>query len=126
MSDAQLPKLLQVLLIEDSGDDAYFVQAMLAEGGQGQFELTHAPLISEAWEILNETVLPLMDVVGLTSKEYAEVVRESARNGLAGGMIYDAIHLHCARKARCDRIYTFDVPHFQRIAPDLHSRISAP
>src|SRR5580704_8345227 len=60
MSEAQPPKLLQVLLIEDSGDDAYFVQAMLAEGGQGQFELTHAPLISEAWEILKKKPMDVL------------------------------------------------------------------
>jgi len=43
-----------------------------------------------------------------------------------GGRIYDAIHIQIARKAKCDRIYTFDVRHFRSIAPDLSDRIMAP
>jgi len=29
---------------------------------------------------------------------------------IAGGIIYDALHVRCAEKARCDRIYTFNIP----------------
>jgi CheY-like chemotaxis protein len=54
MSDPQTPKLVQVLLIEDSSDEAYFVHAMLTEGGHGQFELTHVARLSEAVERLTK------------------------------------------------------------------------
>jgi CheY-like chemotaxis protein len=79
MSEQQTPKLVQVLLIEDSGDDAYFVQAMLAEGGRGQFHLTHAPLISEAWELLKnrsfDVVLLDLALPGSTGLETFDQVR---------------------------------------------------
>jgi hypothetical protein len=43
-----------------------------------------------------------------------------------GGRIYDALHLRRARQAACDRVYTFNVRHFQQLAPDLAGRIGAP
>ncbi len=44
--------------------------------------------------------------------------------GHTGAMIYDALILACARKAKANRIYTLDSKHFRRIAPrpfDRHS-----
>src|SRR5580658_3831131 len=62
---------------------------------------------SEAWQIIEEMILPYMDLVTLTAKEYQEVVRQWAVSGWAGGRIHDAVHLRCAQKAECGRIYTF-------------------
>ena len=49
-----------------------------------------------------------------------------AESGWIGERIYDALHLRCAKKAACDRIYTFNVRPFQQLAPDLADRIGAP
>jgi predicted nucleic acid-binding protein len=82
---------------------------------------------SEAWQIIEEMILPYMELLTLTSKEYREVVRHCAASGWAGGRIHDAVHLRCAQKAGCDRIYTFNVKDFRALAPpDLADRISAP
>ncbi len=82
---------------------------------------------SEAWQIIEEMILPYMDLVTLTAKEYQEVVRHCAVSGWAGGRIHDAVHLRCAQKAGCDRIYTFNVKDFRALAPsDLAVKISAP
>src|SRR5439155_9444578 len=54
-------------------------------------------LPSEAWQIIEEMILP--------------------HNGWAGGRIHDAIHLRCAQKARCDRICPFNVKDFRALAP---------
>ena len=67
-----------------------------------------------------------MEVVALTAEEYRLVVRECASHGWAGGKIYDALHLQCARKAGCDRIYTFNVRDLQGLAPELQTKICAP
>ena len=42
------------------------------------------------------------------------------------GRIYNALRLCFTKKAHCDRICTFDVRHFQQLAPDLADRIGAP
>jgi hypothetical protein len=36
------------------------------------------------------------------------------------------LHLDSAKKAACDRIYTFNVRHFQQLAPELRGLIGSP
>jgi predicted nucleic acid-binding protein len=93
--------------------------------------LTRTPLRppiypSEAWRIIEDFVAHL-DLVSLTAKEYRDVVHRCAENGWAGGKVYDAIHVRCAHKADCDRIYTFNVRDFRTLAPPgWTARIAAP
>jgi predicted nucleic acid-binding protein len=55
------------------------------------------------------------------------VVDECATSGWTGGAIYDALHIRAAKKARCERLYTFNVRHFRAMAGDgFQDRISAP
>jgi predicted nucleic acid-binding protein len=81
---------------------------------------------AEAWRILEENILPYFQLVTITPEMYVETIRECAERGWIGGRIYDAIHLRCARESDCERIYTFNVRHFQQLAPDLAQRICAP
>jgi len=81
---------------------------------------------NEAWRILEETVLPSVKVIALTPNEYRKTMRACAEQGWTGGVVYDALHLQCARKASCNRIYTFNLRDFQLLAPDLKDKISAP
>jgi predicted nucleic acid-binding protein len=82
---------------------------------------------SEAWQIIEQMILPHMELVTLTAKEYKEVVHHCAASGWAGGRIHDAVHLRCAQKADCDRIYTFNVKDFRELAPaGLADKVSVP
>ena len=82
---------------------------------------------SEAWQIIEEMILPHMELVTLTPKEYQEVVRHCAISGWAGGRVHDAVHLRCAQKAGFDLLYTFNVKDFRALAPDdLRDKIAAP
>jgi predicted nucleic acid-binding protein len=82
---------------------------------------------SEAWQIIEQMILPHMELVTLTAKEYREVVLRCAANGWAGGRVHDAVHLRCAQKAECDRVYTFNVKDFRSLAPaGFADRIAAP
>jgi predicted nucleic acid-binding protein len=73
-----------------------------------------------------ETFLQRITPVALSGKEYMETLRRTANLGHSGGMIYDALHLACARKIEAERIYTWNVKHFQMVAPDLAERIVTP
>jgi hypothetical protein len=53
---------------------------------------------TEAWRIIEEMILPHMELVTLTSREYREVVHDCSIAGRAGGKIHDAVHLRCAQK----------------------------
>ena len=82
---------------------------------------------SEAWQIIELMILPHMELVTLTLKEYREVVRHCAVSGWVGGKVHDAVHLRCAQKAGCDRIYTFNVKDFRALAPpELADRVALP
>lgn len=81
-----------------------------------------------AQRLVVDNVLAHFEVVALTSREYARLLSSLARRGVRGGATYDAIHLACAEKAKADRIYTFNVADFRRLAedPSLANRIAAP
>ncbi|MGA2205648.1 MAG: PIN domain-containing protein [Terracidiphilus sp.] len=73
-----------------------------------------------------ETFLRRIAPIALAASEYIETLKSCAAAGLTGGMIYDALHVACARKVNAERIYTWNVRHFQRVAPDLAGKIVAP
>lgn len=82
---------------------------------------------SEAWQILETSFLRNLRMVALSPKEHQQVVRDCAVAGWAGGRVYDALHLRSAQKAKCDRLYTFNVRDFVALAPeDWQERICAP
>jgi len=81
---------------------------------------------AEAQMIVEANVLKLFRRVTVTARMYENAVMRCAELGLPGGVIYDALLLECARSVSADRIYTFNIRDFQRLAPDLASRVSAP
>ena len=82
---------------------------------------------ADAIRAIEAQILSRMTRISLDETEYIEVVRRAAREGWIGGRIHDAIHIRCAAKANCDRIYTFNLRDFRAIAPPhLAPRISAP
>ena len=93
--------------------------------------LTRAPYVpaiypSDAWKMLCENVVPNCEVVALSAETYEQAIQACADGGWVGGRVYDALHIACARQAKCRRLYTYNVKHFQQMAPDLAARISAP
>ena len=81
---------------------------------------------AKAWQIIEENVLAFFETEPLTRSDFTKILRESAAVGWSGGRVYDAIHVHAARKAKCDRIYTSNPQDFRQPAPDLVDRIMAP
>jgi len=73
-----------------------------------------------------ETFLQRLTPIELNSDDYLETFRRAAPLGLSGGIIYDALHLTCARKCRAKQIFTLNLQHFRTLAPDLAGRIVQP
>lgn len=93
--------------------------------------MTALPLVprvhpSEALRILEENILPHCRPINLDPKDYVQLAQRMAAHDWKGGKFYDALHLRCAQKANADRIYTFNVKHFQQMAPELAGSICAP
>jgi predicted nucleic acid-binding protein len=73
-----------------------------------------------------ETFLRRIAPIALTANEYIETLKSCTAAGLTGGTIYDALHAACARKVDAEQIYTWNMRHFHRVAPDLAERILEP
>jgi predicted nucleic acid-binding protein len=67
-----------------------------------------------------------LTVVPLTASDYDAVLDDLASRRLVGGLVYDALILRCAARARADVIYTWNDRHFQRVAPELADKIRMP
>ena len=72
----------------------------------------------EARELISQNVRSRAEVVSLDAADYDAVVDKMTEMGLPGGIIYDALHVHAARKAVVDRLWTFNGRDFLRIWPD--------
>ena len=94
--------------------------------------MTRAPFrpplhATEVWRLIDEVILKPLELVTLTAREHLEVTRRCDAAGWGGGRIHDAIHLQCAEKAGCHRIYTFNAKDFRALAtPETLSRIITP
>ncbi|MBI5281963.1 MAG: PIN domain-containing protein [Candidatus Solibacter usitatus] len=64
--------------------------------------------------------------IELSQEEYLLAMNGAAEKGLTGGIIYDALHVESARKAKAQTIYTYNRRHFMAVAPELAGRIVAP
>jgi len=73
-----------------------------------------------------DTFLQRLTTVSLSAKEYMKTLRRTADLGYSGGIIYDALHLACARNIQAEQIYTWNVKRFRMVAPDLAERIMTP
>ena len=65
-------------------------------------------------------------LVSLDGDEYCQTLRSAAEAGIAGGRIYDALLLRCAEKSNAQTIYTWNLKHFQMLAPKLSDRVRTP
>jgi predicted nucleic acid-binding protein len=82
---------------------------------------------AEARLLIDQSVSARMQVMALGAGDYRTVIDECADAGWSGGAIYDALHIRAAIRARCDRLYTFNVKHFRALAPvEFRDKISAP
>lgn len=109
------------------------MKACMSAHGTAEFYavMTRAPLTpmihpSEAWRILVRNILPYFQVVALTSDQYQSVLEGVSLTGWTGGIIYDALHLEAAKSSQCQRIYTHNIRHFQKLAPELQDKICSP
>lgn len=71
-------------------------------------------------------IVDRLAIISLNAQDYAAIIRAAAQSRIAGGTIFDALLLACARKVSADRIYTWNVRHFQLVAPDLKDRVTTP
>jgi predicted nucleic acid-binding protein len=114
--------------VADGRDEGLISCHSLAETYSALTSLPLVPRIlpAEAERIMEANIGAHFKPIAVTKKMVLRAIDSCVRRSLPGGKVYDALILECARKARCDRIYTFNVEDFRRLAPDLESKIAAP
>ena len=65
-------------------------------------------------------------VISLSASDYHAVIREMADLGVVSGGIYDALIARAARKAKVEKLLTFNVTDFRRIWPEGGSIVCEP
>jgi predicted nucleic acid-binding protein len=113
-----------------SGKDEGFVSAhSLAEMYSVLTKLPqpfrHTP--EQALLSIEENIIRHFKITALTGSDYTVLIREAALLGIQGGTVYDALLLKCAAKTGAEKVFTFNLKHFQSLAPkNIGSQISAP
>jgi len=72
------------------------------------------------------TVKERLTIIALDEEEYFSIIDECATAGVVGGTVYDAILAQCALKAKAERIYTWNIRHFQQLGPEVTRRLRTP
>jgi len=66
------------------------------------------------------------DIVSLMQEDYLATIEHLASARIIGGATYDALLLCAAEKENVDRVVTFNIDDFSRIAPALAKKIISP
>jgi len=73
-----------------------------------------------------EEVRDRLTLVSLNGDEYFTAIERTAGRGFSGGRVYDALLLACATKVEARIIYTWNLKHYQALAPEMSARIQLP
>lgn len=87
----------------------------------------HPPISpSDAQQLIEQNIVEKLEIVALTSKDYAQVIGQLASTGILGGATYDALILHAAAKVNVDLVVTLNEKDFRRVYPELAGKIVSP
>jgi predicted nucleic acid-binding protein len=122
------PAAAALALVRDKKIEGWLTTHAMAEVYAVLTRTPFTPRVSpsEAWQLLTQNILPHFEVTVLSAKDYQDAIHGCATQGWTGGRVYDPLHLRAAQKAGCDQIYTFNVRHFQQLAPELANLIRTP
>jgi len=68
---------------------------------------------SQAAGVLKIQIVPLLQIISLTTTDLLKAYSESESRGIRGGAIYDYLHLFAARKAGAVEFHTLNYRDFQ-------------
>jgi predicted nucleic acid-binding protein len=83
-----------------------------------------SPALAE--QFILQDILPHFEVIELSRDDYRTVLHLLSTNNVEGGATYDALICHAAFKAQVDKLYTFNVKHFNRIYPPVSHLVEEP
>jgi predicted nucleic acid-binding protein len=93
--------------------------------------LTTIPVVprlqsDQALYLIEESVLKHFNVYEFKKEDYLAVLKSCSLYSIKGGMIYDALHVHAAKKMKTKILLTLNLKHFLSIWPDGKKIIKNP
>lgn len=73
-----------------------------------------------------ETIATHLRLINLDGPATLAAIQTAAAQQIAGGTIYDSLIATCALQSEADRIYSWNIRHFERLAPAVAQRLSTP
>lgn len=73
----------------------------------------------DAADMIERDIVARCRVRAIDSRGHLKCIRALSRRGIAGGAVYDGLIAEVGRAARVDKIVTFNVADFRRVAPDM-------
>ena len=71
----------------------------------------------DARKLIEANFLSRLEIVEVLREGYEEAIRRTADLGMSSGIIYDALHLAGAKRSGCQRLYTYNLAHFNKLNP---------
>lgn len=68
--------------------------------------------------LINENIIKNAEVISLSSKDYVSTIKALCDQGFAGGIVYDAVAVKAAEKAKAKQLLTFNIKDFARLCTD--------
>lgn len=87
--------------------------------------LPHRATPDQAVEFL-DSIHSRFRLISLEGDDYLAAIRVAAANRISGGAIYDALIARCAVQAGVDRIFTWNIRHYQLLGTEVAKRIDRP
>jgi predicted nucleic acid-binding protein len=84
------------------------------------------PVLPEQALLFINEIRDRLTPIFLEPDEYHAEITRCAAQGISRGRIYDALILRCAAKSKAETIYTWNMKHFQLIAPALAHKLRTP
>ena len=81
---------------------------------------------AEAAGLVVQEIERRFTLVCLDADEYCAAIRRMAQMGVVGGAVYDGLIAACALKAGADRLYRWNVRHFDLLGPEVQKLVSTP
>lgn len=73
---------------------------------------------TEANRLIEANFSHRLNIVELSTADYRKALQLCADRGRTSGQVYDALHLIAALKAGCNRLFTYNLKHFQQLSTD--------
>jgi len=81
------------------------------------------PLIAK--QLIENNIKNIAKTVYLTDDNYFAIVEKMSNSNLSGGIVYDAIIVECALKAKVDEVLTINPKDFLRLTNALPIKVSS-